>query len=201
MLDHDYLKHWQIQPGSLMIDLGATTGDFEKEFIGQIKQAGARIICFEPGYWNLGHLIRYVEDNMKENAVVMSTAVSARNGFIEFITADSGVLNHIGTVEQNWGHQVVYKTQMPTMSMDTVLDIFGEIDFVKCDIEGAELEVFLNCKNLRKIKNLCIAAYHVVNGEMTWKKLKVFFELNGFEVIHEWDDSKIDSNLLYCKRI
>ncbi len=201
MLDHEYLKNWQIQPNSLIIDLGATTGEFEQEFMPHIKENNARVICFEPAYWNLVHLIKFIEENLKENAVVMSTAVSSVNSFIEFVTADSGVLNHIGTVEQNWEHKEVYRTMMPSMTMDTVITIFGEIDFLKCDIEGAELEVFLNCKKLRKIKNLAIAAYHIVDGEPTWKKLKVFFELNGFEVTHDFDDGQKTGDLLYCKRI
>lgn len=76
------------------------------------------------------------------------------------------------------------------------LDIFGKIDFIKMDIEGAEIEAIKGAKQL--IKNykpaFSIAAYHVVDGERTYKKLeKMFKKLNYKIEIHKKGEIVVDA--------
>lgn len=200
MIDHEYLRHWAMKPNSLILDLGATVGEFTREYLPQIKATGSMVINMEPAYWNLKHLIPFVEEQAKENAVILSAAISDHNGFVEFVTTDSSVLHHNASVVQHWQHREVYKTKMPCLTLDTIIDIVGAIDFVKCDIEGAELEAFLSCSKLDKVKNACVAAYHIVNGEPTWKRLVPFFELNGFDVIHNPSAPGEESGIIYLRR-
>ena len=63
---------------------------------------------------------------------------------------------------------------MPNNSRNDI----NKLDFVKMDIEGAEIEALEGCivtiKSLSP--NFAIASYHIVNGEPTYIKLEKFFE-------------------------
>lgn len=88
-------------------------------------------------------------------------------------------MNHVSDVR---------KELLPVLSLDTIIDIIGrEINFLKADIEEAELEVFMKCKKINKIKNMAIASYHIVDGKKTFETLDPFLDEIGYKVIHEFE--------------
>ncbi|WP_445454826.1 FkbM family methyltransferase [Flavobacterium sp. 25HG05S-40] len=52
------------------------------------------------------------------------------------------------------------------------------LDFIKMDIEGAEIEALDGCVTvIQKYKpNFAIASYHIVNGQPTYIKVEEFFK-------------------------
>jgi len=80
--------------------------------------------------------------------------------------------------------------KVATLDFESVVNITGkkEVDLVKCDIEGAEFEVFINCKRslLRKVK-CYIMEIHVnkddIKGMYNLRLLAETFEKGGFKIM------------------
>ena len=203
--DHDYLKYYTPKKEDVILDLGASLGEFENDNIEIFKEKNCKIICVEPTLWCLDKLANYMSDNFDiDKFIILSLGTSKENTCLSFENTSAHVLNCISSLDSTKKKYGVTSkvSKVPVISLDTLLDITGEIDFCKCDIEGGELDTFLYSKKIRKIKNLAIASYHIVNGEETYIKLKSFFESNDFEVKYE-KEKYLDfepQSMLYCTR-
>lgn len=203
--DHNYLKYYSLKKEDVILDLGASLGEFENDNLSLLKEKNCKIICVEPTLWCLDKLANYMSENFAlDKFIILSLGTSKENTCLSFENTSSHVLNCISSLDSTKNkYDVTSKvSKVPVISLDTLLDITGEIDFCKCDIEGGEIDTFLYSKNIRKIKNLAIASYHVVNGEETYIKLKSFFEKNGFEVKYE-KEKYLDfepQSMLYCTK-
>jgi len=65
-------------------------------------------------------------------------------------------------------------------TLDNLINKMGlrRIDFLKADIEGAEIEMLGGAKKAlinKIIKNFAIASYHIIDGKMTFKSLENTF--------------------------
>lgn len=95
-----------------------------------------------------------IADNKKLNIEVINKAVWVNNGFISFNSdgADGGKIDKESIAEK-----------IPCVDFNEFIEPFQKIDFVKIDIEGAEIEVITHIKNqLPKIQYLFIE-YHSVS--------------------------------------
>lgn len=183
MLEHPYLAHYKIKPKSMNVDLGATTGDFLKEILPTLKETNSRLLCIEPSVWAVPQLSVYIDIYAQNHASLLSCAVGKEHGFVSFTCTNSALLNHLTDIPQNFPHKMLHTKLVSMITLDTVIEICGgHIDFIKCDIEGAELDAFLSCKSIKSIDNFAIAAYHIVDHEPTYKKLIPFFEANEFKI-------------------
>lgn len=56
------------------------------------------------------------------------------------------------------------------------------LDFIKMDIEGAEIEALEGCiQTIEKLKpNFAIASYHIVDGAATYIKVEEFFKKRNY---------------------
>jgi 3-dehydroquinate dehydratase len=86
------------------------------------------------------------------------------------------------------------------VDVDTIDNILKElkiskIDFLKMDIEGAEIEALKGAKETLKNKNikLVIAAYHEIDRRPTYKTIISNLEKMGFRIHRE-------DGILYCDK-
>lgn len=141
-----------INVGDEVWDIGANVGVFS--FAAAAVSKTGRILAFEPDTFLVETIKRSIHLNNLQNVHIIPVAVSAKNGFAEFQIAKRGrassCLTEAGGRSQMGG---VRNTQIvPTLSCDTVSRNFNSVpQFIKIDVEGAELLVLRGLTDLLKL--------------------------------------------------
>jgi FkbM family methyltransferase len=135
-----------IRPGSLVFDIGAHAGDRTACF----RQLGARVISIEPqplfaAFLRASHALhRSVTVRrcvVSDAAGVRTFWVNSRNPTVSTVSesfveaASSG--KDVGWQGQVWDRS----TEVAATTLDQLIAEYGRPDFVKIDVEGAELDV------------------------------------------------------------
>jgi FkbM family methyltransferase len=141
--------------GDTIIDGGACTGDTAAVFSNAVGAAGS-VFCFDPVADHLAVLEHNVKQFAHANVQVMPYGLSDKN-----ILAEPIVLNHYSPGFSSGNAQV------PLRSIDFLVSTkdIPKIDFIKLDVEGAELDSIRGARNsiLRFKPKLAISLYHKPN--------------------------------------
>lgn len=138
--DKQLLFEKTITEGSVVFDLGAHVG-FYTLLASTLVGSKGRVFTFEPMPKNLFYLKEHLRLNRMTNVTVIEAAVSDCSGVTYFEEGSSTFEGHIssqGTL------------QVKTVSLDELI-ARGEIstpDYIKMDVEGAEMQVFSGAKSL-----------------------------------------------------
>lgn len=189
-LDHDYLKYYTIKPNDVLLDLGATVGEFGVLNANAIIKNKALLINVEPEKESFNKMKKNFHEAGLERVMYYNYGAWDKDTTLTFVLTDNPWCNmfeeHAGTPQNV---TIVDRISLPVLSLKTIMKNSGvdHINFLKVDIEGAELETFMNFDNLTSVKNFAIAAYHVRKDKQvyTWEVLKPFFEAQGYKVIKE----------------
>lgn len=202
----DYLKYYKLKQNDTVLDLGACDGEFEAVYLKDILATNTTCYVVEPG--EVAH--KHIVYNRKEkNFIHLNVMVAGTTGEAEYVITDQNALNYKKSLDHDiklFGaeHKEIKTVVVKTITLDDLIATAGHFDFVKCDIEGSELEVFMNSKFLDKVYNCAIAVYHMVDGEETYKTLEPFMKAAGYytildENIPPWNLHSKEW-LLYCSR-
>ena len=152
-----YLDNFvKINKGDVVVDLGANIGIFNRF---AYLEGATIVISIEPDidYYNLLKL------NANPKSILYNLAVS---NFIGDTVLFKG--NHLGgsSIVDRKHTKNGYKVNSISIDYLFDLNIFSEIDFLKIDIEGAEILAFegISDANLKKIKNISLEYHHYLNG-------------------------------------
>ena len=141
--------------GDTVIDGGACTGDTAAVFSNAVGAAG-RVFCFDPVADHLAILASNVEQFSHANVAVMPYGLSDKNVLAEPIVLSG---NAPGFSSSN--------AQVPLRSIDYLVNTkeISKIDFIKLDVEGAELDSIRGAQeSIRRFKpKLAISLYHKPN--------------------------------------
>ena len=140
-LDLIELAEAHVHPGHVVWDIGGNCGVFA--LAAAARSLTGIVVCVEPDIF-LANLIKRsakLPANRDRDIRVLPVAISDEIGMAEFVIAERGrASNHLMSVSgrsQAGGIRKVDYT--PTFTLDQILDFFPRPDFVKIDIEGAEL--------------------------------------------------------------
>jgi FkbM family methyltransferase len=117
-------RHWQVAPGEVVLDVGPAFGSYTLTAAAQ----GARVFAFEPCTF----CRTILEDNVAANpdlaplVTVLAVGVHERSGWFD---PDAGTFS-----DRQEGPAC-----FPVRSFDDAAGLIGRVDYVKLDIEGAEL--------------------------------------------------------------
>ncbi len=132
---------------SVVLDLGANLGDFSSAIV---KQYGCRCCAIEAN----PALCQKIKPNPRIE--VHNLAVAGRSGPITLYLSASCDASSILT----GGRRTVGKTEVQAVSLDELFRLAGidQVDLIKMDIEGAEIEVLESCSDelLSKVPQLTI---------------------------------------------
>lgn len=128
-----FVRRW-LRPGMRAVDIGASYGVYSLAIARAVGAAG-RLWAFEPTPDTADYLQRNLELNGCQNASLIRAAVSERAGTAAFATDKRSELNSLLAGEPA-GEQV----EVRTVTLDQAAAEWGEVDFVKLDVEGHELQ-------------------------------------------------------------
>lgn len=174
--DFNYYQHfYKVKENDIVVDAGANMGHISIFFSKRVGENG-KVYCFEPDKFNIQYLNnnRQLNIDLKDNIVIEDLLLWNENALVDFEEA--------GTVGSSavWfsGNANVVKKQAITLDSWANQRKLTKLDFVKMDIEGAEIEALDG--SIQVIKqfnpNFAIASYHIVNGEPTYLKVEEFFK-------------------------
>jgi len=149
-----------------VIDLGANTG-LSYRWLRQLYPA-AQIVCVEPDPANVAIL----RANAKEDpaCVVVAACIGGWERMV-----------NIGSTIGEWGYRMIGGDNgtIPVVTMDRILAENGvdRIDVLKCDIEGAEGEVFEDCRSwINRVGTMAVECHLDVTDA---ERLDAILDANG----------------------
>lgn len=165
-----YIRHYDIKKGDIIVDAGAYPGEFCIYASKKVCETG-KVICFEPNQNNFNVMLRLTRN--RKNIILINKGL-----WKEDINLKMRKLGGQATVS-NFGDD-----DIKVAALDTELNRLriNSVDFIKMDIEGAEIEALYGMENTLKTNNtnLAIASYHIVNGEQTHKQVEIILKYFGY---------------------
>ncbi len=154
-----------ITKGMVCLDIGANIGYFT--LIMARLVGGGKIFAFEPEPYNFDLLVKNITINGYHNITPIQKAISNKNGraklFLDRVNPGSHSLARQGQNTHTFGRDIV---EVEVQTLDSFFrDYNGKIDFVKMDVEGAELTVLEGMENIiNKNKDLVIITEFLPRG-------------------------------------
>lgn len=144
-LNYNYYMDWKefhliaryCKPGNIIFDVGSNIGIYSL-WMSTVADNSVTIYAFEPHPETFLRLNKQVEYNKLSNIITKQVALSDLNGNISF-SNDRDDQNYI--IPEN--HEI-YSIQVKSQTLDNFCELnnISQIDFLKIDVEGAELLVF-----------------------------------------------------------
>ncbi|VVB54882.1 Hexuronic acid methyltransferase AglP [uncultured archaeon] len=194
-------KGFNIKENDTVIDIGANSGIFS--IYAGYKASKGKVYSFEPVRENFEKLKENIILNRMTNVITIEKAVSNTNGTknIFLNTENNGghsFFNDFMWKENETGKEI----KITTISLQGIFDEnkIEKIDFLKCDCEGAEYEIFFPFKELLKKIDRISMEVHRIDNDRNVSKLKAFLEESGFavKISPNYDRSL---NMLYAKNL
>jgi FkbM family methyltransferase len=154
-------------PRGVVVDAGANVGMFSL----LAAQYAERVVALEPDPTNFRILQLNLEANGLENIEPRAQALWHTGGSVSF---DVGTHSTGGGVTSNGGLRVDATT------IDSLVDELGTIDFLKLDVEGAELDAIPSARRLEEVRSL-VAELHLTEPGQE-RPLIEALTTRGFEV-------------------
>jgi FkbM family methyltransferase len=157
-----YLDHAHLKDGDVVFDLGAYSG-LTSILFSQVVGKNGKVISLEPDILNFSCLTKNIEQlNDKSNIECMNAAIWNKTGVLEFSSEQSMGSSAVSIVGS--------RGQLNNVNCYTLSDIcsifkLDKVDFIKCDIEGAEAYIFEDEEFFSKFKPKILLETHIVNGQ------------------------------------
>jgi len=179
-----YELYRQLKKGDVVVDAGAFTGDYTVFAAKKVGPKG-KVIAFEPDSKNREILRKNLEVEKIKNVIIIPRGLWNKESFLKF-NSSNGLHSNIQGLTGN--------ISIPVSKLDNEIKKLKikRLDFIKMDIEGAEIEALMgSLKTLKEFHpSLAIASYHVVNGNETSIFLEGFLKKIGYNVKSDFPNHK-----------
>jgi FkbM family methyltransferase len=172
--EHDYLKHYLLQPGDIYVEGGANVG--RTAFLAQAM--GAKAIMIEPSPFNIFTIEKkgtfFVGNGLPVTLVKKALSKEKKVGFLVMAGGKSDRLGESGD-------------KIVVVEIDTLPNILHELNVSKvnlfaCDIEGQEVEVVKQLDPKVEL-HLAIASYHLGTEEKVQAQIIDILKAKGYKNI------------------
>lgn len=193
----EYLKFAELEPGHTVFDLGAYSGVTSIMFSKRVGLSG-RVIAVEADFRNSEIVSRNLRLHKAFNGLsvdLVNAAIWPTSGQIAFSaegSMGSAVSNVIGFGRGDANE--VNSISLDELAAQTAI---SRLDFIKCDIEGAEKDIFEDCSVIEEFRPRIAIETHVVNNSMTTAKVCDDLSRIGYS-IDIVTQPGVDLPLLFC---
>jgi len=175
-----YEQLLKVEKGDIVLDVGASIGGFTIPAAKKVGEEGF-VVAIEPCPVNLAYLRKSVKINRLQNVqFVEKAAFNCRKRLSLHLSNSYNIDTHSLIYEE--GKDSI---EVSTDTLDNIVYELGltGVDFIKMDIEGAEIEALQGAERvLSKAKKVVVAAYHIRNGKKTSSYVRRFLKTRGFKV-------------------
>jgi FkbM family methyltransferase len=185
-----YIKggDWRPKTGETVVDVGGCFGEFTLYASRCVGPTG-RVVMLEPDPGNLARAKElFALNGSPSNIEIVTAGLWGQPGKLRFQTGlggESAVLfeGSSSRVADDGEADKIIKIDVHSLSSLADSLQLKRLDFVKMDVEGAELEIITGASSLPShLKpRYSIASYHIVNGIQTAKTLAEMFPRIGYE--------------------
>lgn len=161
-----------ISPGSIVFDLGAHVG-FYTLLASVLVGSKGQVFAFEPMPKNLHYLKEHLQINQINNVTVTEAAVSEKSGVAYFEQTESSFQGHLSSQGS---------IRVDVVSLDELI-AEGKIptpDYIKMDVEGAEVQVLHGAKSLIEKSHPTI--FLATHGDEIQRECRQFLSSLGYQL-------------------
>ena len=169
---NQYIEFADLNEYSIVIDLGAYSGLtsllFDQQITKYNSNAQGKVISVEADIFNMSCLIQNIEcykAKTNRNIEYVFSAISNSDGYEKFLADGAmGANSNFTNIFRN-----ANKYQIPSITLNSLAKRFAlnKVDFIKCDVEGAEKYIFQDKKFFEKYSPKIIIEPHIINGVLT----------------------------------
>ncbi len=167
-----------VESGDIVLDVGAHAGLFT---LPASKKA-ERVVAIEPCPLNLAYLKHNVSG--LRNVTVVEKALWRRGGRMRLFFGLGSFEPSLRAGEKEQPFPSLRWCWVEAETLDGLVSELGleRVDFLKMDVEGAELDVLSGGKRTLGItRKVAVAAYHLRGGRQTWPEVERILRKHGFE--------------------
>jgi FkbM family methyltransferase len=180
-----YTAAYRPRPGDVVWDVGAHAGMTACQLAHMVGPNGM-VYAFEPDETNFQYLLRNIGRHCLANVFPVKAALSRHSGIASFCMD--------GTIGAGLSDSLSYSSSehtriVETVSIEDACDRFGCVpDYIKLDIEGAELGVVAGALDFLRSHpiHLSIESNHMVHGQLTSGPLDAMLNAAGY---HAWSSN------------
>ncbi len=185
---HGYLRQgaWTLEPGMTVVDAGACFGEFAIYAAHRVGPTG-RVIVLEPDPDNIEIFNKALaaQPVPLTNVTLLKSGLWSSRDSLEF-AAEGGAGSSLLAGGKDRSHRPAAEIiRIDVLGLQDIVDDLGldRLDFVKMDIEGAEIESCSAATDLlkRMKTRLAIASYHNRDGKKTAELLVPMFKEAGMQ--------------------
>ncbi|MDD2336598.1 MAG: FkbM family methyltransferase [Geobacteraceae bacterium] len=175
-----YLRHCRPKEGDTVVDCGAYCGTSAYVFSKMVGPTG-KVYSLEPDEMSYRMLLKNIKMHNLKNVIPLKVGLWSSSGTVGF-HSDGSLGAGVNPVLQRPFFKSL--TEIHVLSLEDFCHTYQipNGSLVKMDIEGAEIEVMKGALAfLEKSKfEFAIASYHIVDDEMTCKRLETFLSEIGY---------------------
>lgn len=178
-LDNIYLKKFNLNSSSTIIDIGAHIGLFS--IFASRKFKNSKIYSVEPNSENFDLFKENIRMNKIQNIKPFNFAVSSKNGSISFYINEKDSASH--SIFKNKGKLVNVKSC--TLEKIIIDNKISTCDLLKMDCEGAEYDILLNTPNeiLSRVNKIALEYEKIENVNYSEEDIITKLKKCGFQII------------------
>lgn len=175
VIEEGYLRYYSPKKGDVVLDAGAYPGDLAL-YLSSLVGSSGKIISLEPDLENYNKMVKNLELNKIKNVILLNKGLWKKDDLLTLSSKDYGSSFKEGG-----------KDKVEVVSIDSLMEKqkLKKIDFIKMDIEGAEIEAIIGAKNTldKYSPKIAIASYHIRDGEKTALKLERMFSSGKYNCV------------------
>ncbi|MFQ6084395.1 MAG: FkbM family methyltransferase [Candidatus Aminicenantia bacterium] len=182
---HTLLPNFPRKKDLVIIDLGASDGFYTLR--AREMAPKSKIISVEPNPSGFSNLKRNLKANKVRNVIPVNKVVTSKNGKISFKVVRGAI--EIGGVkifgDRGWlDKKSIKKISVDSITLETLCKKYKikDIDLLKMDVEGNELDILKSSKKVLERVRKVIIEYH---GKKIKKEVKKFMLKRNFKILLE----------------